>query len=653
MKAFAKFFICLILVAIFALFAGAGLDSLLTGNGFTLDSLGSTSALGITAVLVLGYIVLVLVKIADGKTPFKSKDKGNKKPDKQFFDSEWLTEREMNSKYDYTTFRDLGSHKNGIPIRAELSGGNIKINLLHESWHTLIIGTTGSGKTAGFVIPAIQILAKTKTKPSMVISDPKGELYAKNYNHLVANGYRIRRFNMRSPLSSARWNPMEKAFTTYHRALRIRKEVLVHHGDDPRSFGLVLTSNQFEHDWYQFDGKAYASRELLENDLAAKKKELNNSAYETLSDLALTLCPSVSPNDRSWENGARNFVLAVMLAMLEDSAIPELGMTIDKYNLFNVYKICSIRDNDANKPYATLQKYFEGRSKLSSAVTLANPVISNALVTINGFMGFVGQYLEILADDSICFATSKDELKFDDMANEPNVLFITVPDEKEGRYPIATMLVLQLYKTLVEVANNTGGELPRTVYFMLDEFGNFPKIPKFDSIITVGRSRKINMMMIVQSYEQLNNIYGQEAATIIRGNCNVHIFLGTTEQKTKEEFSARCGQTSVMTESTSESKGKDNENKTTSKSLASRALITPDELGLLKEGEMIVSMFKEKAIRSTFTFAHKCTHIYNLSLHEEEYIPAKTLDEESIYYDIRRRNKMVLNDSNNGGNYGF
>ena len=653
MNAFSKFFICLVLVAIVALFAGAGLDSLLTGNGFTFDSLGSASALGITAVMVLGYIVLVLVKIADGKSPFKSKDKGNKKPDKQFFDSEWLTEKEMNSKYDFSLFRDLSSHKNGIPIRAELVGGNVRVNLLHESWHTLIIGTTGSGKTEGFVVPAIQILASTKSKPSLVISDPKGELYARNYNHLVNNGYKIRRFNMRNPLCSARWNPMEKAFLTYHRALRIRKEVLVHHGDDPRSFNLILTANQFEHDWYQFDGKAYASRELLENDLAAKKKELNNAAYETLSDLSMTLCPSVSQSDKSWENGARNFILAVMLAMLEDSAIPELGMTIDKYNLFNLYKICSIRDPDANKPYGSLQKYFEGRSKLSSAVTLATPVINNALVTINGFMGFVGQYLELLADSAICFATSKDEIKFDDLANEPNALFITIPDEKEGRYPIATMMVLQLYKTLVEVANNRGGELPRTVYFMLDEFGNFPKIPKFDSIITVGRSRKINMMMVVQSYEQLNNIYGQEAATIIRGNCNIHIFLGTTEQKTKEEFSARCGQTSVMTESTSESKGKDNESKTTSKSLASRALITPDELGLLKEGEMIVSMFKEKAIRSTFTFAYKCNHIYNLSLHEDEYIPAKALDEESIYYDIRKRNKLVLNDSNNGGNFGF
>lgn len=651
MNAFAKFLICLVLVVVLALFLGAGLDSLLSGNGFSLDNLGSTSALGLTVVMVLGYIVLILVKIADGKSPFKSKDKKSNKPDKQFFDSEWLTEKEMNNKYDSCLFRELSSHKNGIPIRAELVGGNVKINLLHESWHTLIIGTTGSGKTAGFVIPAIQILASTKSKPSLVISDPKGELYAKNYNHLVNNGYRIRRFNMRNPLTSARWNPMEKAYTTYHRALHIRKEVLVHHGDDPRSYGLILTTNQFEHDWYQFDGKAYASRELLENDLSAKKKELNNSAYETLSDLSMTLCPSQSPSDHSWETGARNFILAVMLAMLEDSAIPELGLTIDKYNLFNLYKICSIRDPDQNKPYTTLQKYFEGRSKLSSAVTLATPVINNALVTINGFMGFVGQYLELLADNAICFATSKDELQFDDLANEPNALFVTVPDEKEGRYPIATMLVLQLYKTLVEVANNTGGELPRTVYFMLDEFGNFPKIPKFDSIITVGRSRKINMMMIVQSYEQLNNIYGQEAATIIRGNCNIHIFLGTTEQKTKEEFSARCGQTSVMTESTSESKGKDSENKTTSKSLASRALITPDELGLLKEGEMIVSMFKEKAIRSTFTFAHKCSHIYNLTLHEEEYIPAKTLDEEAIYYDIRRRNKMVLNDNN--GNSGW
>lgn len=647
MSAFVKYLLAFIGVIVVSFFFSGAIGCFIEGDAINIPNMMNGWTFGIFALCILGFLIYMLARMADGKPSlFTSKKKNDKKPDKQFFDSEWLTEKEMNKKYDFCYFRELHSHKSGIPIRAELSQGGLKVNLLHESWHTMIIGTTGSGKTEGFVIPTIQILSSTKTKPSMVISDPKGELYQRNYNKLKKEGYNIRVFDLRNPFSSARWNPMEKAYNAYQRAIHLRKEVKIHNGDNPADCGLKIIAPTYNNEWYEFNGIAYPSREKLDNDLLAMKKQLNDMAYESLNDLALTLCPAQSQTDPSWENGARNFVLGVMLAMLEDSAVPELGMTKDRYNLFNLYKICNIRDADPNKQYATLQKYFEGRSKLSSAAALAGPIINNAQVTTQGFMGLVAQYLNMFADGGICFATSADELKFENLAEGPNALFIKLPDEKESRYPIATMLILQMYKTLVEVANNTDGALPRPVYFILDEFGNFPKIPKLESIITVGRSRKINLMLVVQSYEQVTQKYGQEAALTIKGNCNVHIFLGTTEQKTKEEFSARCGQTSVETTTTNESKGKEGTNTSTSKGLASRALITPDELGLLKNGEMIVSMFKEKAIRSTFTFAYQCSHIYDFTPHQEEYAPARFLDENKVYYDIKERNKLVLNNNN-------
>ena len=652
MSKFTKFLLLFLAVIVVSFFVSGLFGCWINGDDITFANMINGWTAGIFGLCILLFFIYLLTKMADGKPIFKSGKTHESKPENQYFDSEWLTEKEMNKKYDFCYFRDLHSHESGIPIRAELGSGGIKVNILHESWHTLVIGTTGSGKTEGFVIPTIQILSSTKTKPSLVISDPKGELYSRNYEKLKKEGYNIRVFDLRKPFASARWNPMEKAFNAYQRALRLRKEVKVHSGDNPADLHLKIISAVYNRDWYEFNGIAYPNREQLENDLMATKKQLNDLAYESLNDLALTLCPSQSQTDPSWENGARNFVLGIMLAMLEDSAVPELGMTKEKFNLFNVYKICNIRDSDPNKQYQTLQKYFEGRSKLSSAASLAGPIINNAQVTTQGFMGFVAQYMNMFADAGICFATSSDELKFSNLAESPNALFIKLPDEKESRYPIATMLVLQLYKTLVEVAMETGGKLPRPVYFILDEFGNFPKVPKLENIITVGRSRKINLMLVVQSYEQLTQRYGLEASTTIKGNCNVHIFLGTAEQKTKEEFSSRCGQTSVETKSTSENKGKEGTNTTTSTGLASRALITPDELGLLKNGEMIVSMFKEKAIRSTFTFAYQCSHIYTLKEHEDPYIPAKFLNEEKVYYDIRERNKVVFNHNDNTG-FGF
>ena len=322
-------------------------------------------------------------------------------------------------------------------------------------------------------------------------------------------------------------------------------------------------------------------------------------------------------------------------------------MTKERFNLFNVYNICSMRD-PGKKQYETLQNYFNGRDKLSPAFKKAAPIINNAEGTTSGYMGIVSQSISVFADDGVCYATSADELKFDDMADKPTAIFIKVPDEKENRHAIAAMLILQLYKALVAVADKraktNGGEqtLPRPVYMVLDEFGNLPALPKLNSVITVGRSRKIIMIMAVQDFNQLNQNYGDGVAQTVRSNCNVQIYVGTSDPKTKEEFSQRCGQTSVDVENTSESKGKDNNNsKTTSKSKASRALITPDELGLLKPGEVIVSVYGDHAMRTTFTQYFKSPQ-YDHSVKEEEYVPSKYLDKEHLFYDIKKRNEIVM-----------
>ena len=82
--------------------------------------------------------------------------------------------------------------------------------------------------------------------------------------------------------------------------------------------------------------------------------------------------------------------------------------------------------------------------------------------------------------------------------------FLQIPDEKETRHTLASMVILQAYKELVYKANSYDSlSLPRPVYFILDEFGNLPKVHKLEQMITVGRSRNIWMKLVVQSYAQL------------------------------------------------------------------------------------------------------------------------------------------------------
>ena len=191
---------------------------------------------------------------------------------------------------------------------------------------------------------------------------------------------------------------------------------------------------------------------------------------------------------------------------------------------------------------------------------------------------------------------------------------------------------------------------------MLDEFANLPKIDKMDSLVTVGRSRGIFFSLVVQSYSQLDNKYGREMAETIRSNCNIQIFIGTEDQKTREEFSKMCGDISIETETTSTSKNSggdsDNTNRTRQAQRQTRPLIYPYELGQLEKFNVVVKIFKENPIKTPMTpfFA---TEQFDKRKAPEEYAPAQALNEAKIYYDITARNKKVIRNSGGFDDFDF
>ncbi|MBR2052747.1 MAG: TraM recognition domain-containing protein, partial [Clostridia bacterium] len=210
---------------------------------------------------------------------------------------------------------------------------------------------------------------------------------------------------------------------------------------------------------------------------------------------------------------------------------------------------------------------------------------------------------------------------------------------------IATMCISQLYQKLVSIASEYPDlALPRYVYFLLDEFANLPKIEKMASLITVARSRKIFFEMVIQSYSQLDSKYGEQDAKTIIGNCPIQIYIGTDDQKTKEEFSKMCGEQSLELEQTTESKSdKKDQGKstTTSKQVVTRPLIGPYELGQLPTGTCIVKIFQNDPIKTPFTRIDKIPE-FDTTVLEDEYFPSRPFDEEAIYYDVQHRNKIIL-----------
>ena len=623
------------------------------GLGFQPKYMLDPLVLGITFFALAGLLVYKLLQLMDGKG---KKNKGDidkvtdargKQVD-QFFDKDFVTEEDLKKvkAFNYNTLSSLKScTKDGILVRAEEKGSNMEVNFV-EPIHTLVVGTTSSGKTWRYVVPTLQLMSSTAAKPSFVITDPKGELYDNCSNKLRSEGYDVKVLDLRNPSESMQWNPLSYPYQMYHRSFNLDREVKVHPpGSNPRNYNLIIQRN-FDHNsstWFEFNGVAYADREVMENDMKVISNKLKDDTYSTLGDICTTLAPIESAKDPSWEKTARRLIHGVMLAMLEDSLIPELGLTEEKYNLYNVYKICNTTDSGRDT-FATLKKYlFEYRDKFSKVPDLASQALQNADTTSKNYMGFVSGMVSLFSDSGISFMVSHTEVDFTDVDEKPTAIFLIIPDEIRVRYPLAILFVNQLYKRLVDKAQDRGGKLKRHVYFVLDEFGNMPKFPEFGSSMAVGRSRGIYFILCVQSYSQLYQNYGQDEGKIIKDNCPIQVYVASEDMTTNKEFSELLGKKTIVITSENKSTGADGkESKSTSKQVQSRPIAYPEELMTFRDSEQLIikTFTPNAALKTKITPAYRAK-CYDLTKVHGTYISRRMFNEDKVFFDIKERNKIM------------
>ena len=604
--------------------------------------------------IAIGLILIFdLMRLADGKKKTSSKAidkvKDSKGRDTQeYFDKDFVTEETLKKEkgFNYNTLSTIRSSKtDGILVRAEQRGNGMEINFV-KPIHTLVVGTTSSGKTSRFVVPSLQLMSMTSAKPSFVITDPKGELYDKCSNKFRSEGYDVKIINLRDPFTSLQWNPLTYPYDMYQRSFNLDKEVKVHPpGDNPKNYNLLI-QRTFEYSsttWFEFNGVAYSDKSTLENDMRVIARELQDNTFTALKDIVSTLAPIESAKDPSWEQTAQRLIHAVMLAMLEDSRIPELGMTRDKYNMYNVYKICNTTDSGRDT-FATLKRYlFSYRDQFSQVPELASAALQNADTTSKNYMGFVSGKMALFSDTGIDFLVSNTEVDFTTIDERPTAIFLIIPDEIRVRYPLAILFVTQLYKRLIDKAQELGGELKRHVYFMLDEFGNMPKFPEFGSSMAVGRSRGIFFELCVQSYSQLYQVYGQEEGKTIKDNCPINVYIASEDTTTNKEFSELLGKKTVVRTTENRSVGPDGkETSSYSDQIVSRPIAYPEELMSFKDkGEVVIKTFDPNAVlktKMTRYFEAKC---YDTTRVHGQYIQRRMFEESKVLYDIVKRNDYM------------
>ena len=219
-------------------------------------------------------------------------------------------------------------------------------------------------------------------------------------------------------------------------------------------------------------------------------------------------------------------------------------------------------------------KWFAGAALNTSEQSMAS-VMGTALSRLNAF-------LDSELEQLLCFDT---EIDAEEFCKQKSAIFIIMPEEDPNKFFMVSLIIQQLYREILAVADENGGQLKNRCVFFCDEFGTLPKIESAEMMFSASRSRRLQIVPIIQSFAQLEKNYGKEGADVIIDNTQLTIFGGFAPNSTSAEvLSKALGSRTVMSGSVSRSK----DNPSQSMQMIERPLMTPDELKNLPKGTFVV-----------------------------------------------------------------
>ena len=219
-------------------------------------------------------------------------------------------------------------------------------------------------------------------------------------------------------------------------------------------------------------------------------------------------------------------------------------------------------------------KWFAGAALNTAEQSMAS-VMSTALSRLNSF-------LDSELEQILCFESEIDAERF---CSEKSAVFVVMPEENPSTFFMISLIIQQLYREILSVADENGGKLKNRCVFFCDEFGTLPKIESAEMMFSASRSRRLQIVPIIQSFAQLEKNYGKEGADIIIDNTQIMLFGGFAPNSSSAEIlSKSLGSRTVMSGSVSKSKDQPSQ----SLQMMERPLMTPDELKSLPKGTFIV-----------------------------------------------------------------
>lgn len=441
----------------------------------------------------------------------------------QYGTSRFATVKEFDSVYEKIKFdknKDIlecNINNGGIVVRFKNNLKNEEVSIVADNKHTLCLGNTGAGKTRRILIESLCTLGLAGE--SIIVSDPKGELYQMTSDFFRKLNYDVNVLDFKTPEKSDRYNFLQPIIN-------------------------AIDSNDIK-----------------------KAEDLTWDLVECIVQ------KSGSNTDPLWENGEKSIIAGSIMTVLFENRNHE-----EYQNLTNVYAFISNMCQTDENGYMPLSNYIENLSEDNPAKRIFSISTIAPEKTRSSFFTSALATLRFFTSKSIYTMTNTSDFILEDIGKRKCIRYIILPDERTTFYKLATLFVSQQYQSLVNLADGRGGKLEVRNNFILEEFGNFTKIANFENMLTVSRSRNIRFSMFIQSFSQLETKYSKTVAQNIMDNTQVWIYLRTSSFNTAEIISKKIGSYTVSVNSQSNSFSKNSNNVSESMSLASRSLLTPDEI---------------------------------------------------------------------------
>ena len=508
-------YFCAIAVLNFSSFSTDGtFYGLLPFKAFTPQYIGFTLGLFVAA------LILIFTSVS---SKIFSKDKGegfglffSEKSSDGY--SKWASDKDIKTDKNIVKVRTIDDHIEAAGVALVNNGKEMWVD--NGEYHNLIIGSTGSGKTECVVKPLVNLLSKKGE--SMVITDPKGEIYQYCGEYLKKQGYNIVILNFRDPEKGNSWNPLALPYMYY-------------------------------------------------------KQGNQDKATELLEDVSLNILYDKSEGGDSafWQKSAADYFSGLTMGLFMDAKEKEVNL-----NSINFMSTVG-EERRGTKTY--IQEYFNLKGEASPAYIFASNTINAPNDTKGGILSTFRQKIRLFSTkENLSEMLSYSDFDMRDIGNKKTAVFMIIHDEKKTYHGLMTIFIKQCYETLIDCAQANGGKLTYRTNFILDEFANMPPLKDVDSMVTAARSRAIRFSFIIQNFAQLNDVYGEEVAQVIKGNCGNLIYLISTELKALEEISKMCGEV--------KSKEKDK--------TASTPLVTVSDLQKLKLFQAIIIRWRKNPFKT-------------------------------------------------------